>query len=284
MDGRDDVPSSYSAGASEGRIVDLAAPGRSVASLRAVGSSSDDANGAGRVGSQLVRGSGTSQASAVVSGAAALLLQARPELTPDQVKQLLVSTAAKPEEADRPLVGAGYLRIDKALQAKVAWVVQPWAQATGTGTLDGARGSVRVVRDGVALEGEMDVFGRDWSGAKWSADSWSGAKWSGAKWSGAKWSADAWSGAKWSGAKWSADSWAGTAWSGARWSSEFWSGAKWSGAKWSGDSFTGAKWSGAKWSSGGWFGAGWGDGPSLTPTVGADTVTPEAAALAAAAG
>ena len=47
----------------------------------------------GDVSGRLFRGSGTSQAAAVVSGAAALLLQAYPQLTPDQVKAALVSTA-----------------------------------------------------------------------------------------------------------------------------------------------------------------------------------------------
>ena len=40
-----------------------------------------------------LRGVGTSQAAAVVAGAAAVLLEQRPELTPDQVKYLLTSTA-----------------------------------------------------------------------------------------------------------------------------------------------------------------------------------------------
>ena len=74
VDGREDVPSSYSEGSSTGRGVDLSAPGRSIASVRNVGATSDAANTAGRVGDSLVRGSGTSQAAAVVSGAAALLL------------------------------------------------------------------------------------------------------------------------------------------------------------------------------------------------------------------
>ena len=47
----------------------------------------------GRVGDRYFKGSGTSQATAVVSGAVALLLSARPRLKPDQVKALLTGTA-----------------------------------------------------------------------------------------------------------------------------------------------------------------------------------------------
>ena len=79
------------------RHVDLVAPGRSIVSLRDPGSYVDPttrrawsrATPTGR----LFRGSGTSQAAAVVSGAVALLLQAYPNLTPDQVKYLLTQRA-----------------------------------------------------------------------------------------------------------------------------------------------------------------------------------------------
>jgi len=270
VDGKESVPSAYSNGTLDGRTVDLAAPGRSIVSLRNPGSSSDDVNAGGRTGDELVRASGTSQAAAVTSGAAALLLSARPELAPDQVKRVLMRSAA-PAGEDSDLVGAGYLRVDRAVKEDVGPAAQTWQPSDGSGSMDGARGSVRVALDGLVLEGDLDVFGRSWSGAKWSEDAWSGAKWS----------AGAWAGAKWSGAKWSADMWSGTSWSGAKWSADFWSGAKWSGAKWSADTWTGAKWSGAKWSAGGWFGAGWDDGPAGSPDVGAEPVTPEAATLAA---
>ena len=230
---------------------------------------SDEVNAGGRTGDALVRASGTSQAAAVTSGAAALLLSARPDLTPDQVKQVLMQSADSAEE-ESDLVGAGYLRVDRAVKKDVGAAVQSWQPSDGSGSMDGARGSVRVALDGLVLEGDLDVFGRSWAGAKWSEDSWSGAKWS----------AGAWTGAKWSGAKWSTDLWSGTSWTGAKWSSDFWSGAKWSGAKWSADTWSGAKWSGAKWSAGGWFGAGWDDGPSVDAGVGAEPVTPEAEVLA----
>ena len=102
VNGKESVPSSYSNGTLDGRAVDLAAPGRSIVSLRNPGSSSDEVNAGGRTGDTLVRASGTSQAAAVTSGAAALLLSARPELTPDQVKQVLMQSADSAERGVRP--------------------------------------------------------------------------------------------------------------------------------------------------------------------------------------
>ena len=72
----------------------MVAPGRSIVSLRAPGSLIDQAFPGGRVGDRLFRGSGTSQAAAVTSGAVALLLQQYPNLTPDQVKAALVASAS----------------------------------------------------------------------------------------------------------------------------------------------------------------------------------------------
>ena len=79
--------------------VDLVAPGRSIVSLRNPGSFADLAGATPVAGATMVRGSGTSQAAAVVSGAVALLLEARPDLTPDQVKYLLMATAKEAKDA-----------------------------------------------------------------------------------------------------------------------------------------------------------------------------------------
>ena len=54
-------------------------------------------------------------------------------------------------------------------------VLQTWEQSTGTGSLDGARGSQRLVHDGVVLDGERDIFGNPWDGV--SGRSWSNAEW-----------------------------------------------------------------------------------------------------------
>src|SRR3989475_8989246 len=75
---------------------DLVAPGRRIVSIRVPGSALDtlfpERVVVARNGSTYFRLTGTSMATAVVSGAAALLLARRPDLSPDQVKALLVGT------------------------------------------------------------------------------------------------------------------------------------------------------------------------------------------------
>ena len=255
-DFNDDTIPEWSARGDGVRNPDLVAPGKSVQSLRNPGSYIDENHGAtGRINTRFFNGTGTSQSAAVVSGAAALLLSQRPEMTPDQVKALLKRSATPLPAADAQAQGSGALDLKAA--AKMATptdATQNYPLAQGTGSLEAARGSVHVdspeyevceeatdpeaapechmQRD--TLQGEMDAHGASWSGASWSGASWSGASWSGGDWNGASWSGASWSGASWSGASWSGASWSGASWSGASWSGASWSGASWSGASWSG--------------------------------------------------
>jgi serine protease AprX len=194
----DDTVTDFSSRGDAARRVDLVAPGRSIVSLRDPGSYVDEMYPDARVGARYTKGSGTSQAAAVVSGAVALLLQRRPGLTPDQVKGLLTGTAAHLPHADEAGRGAGGLDVYRASRTVRPTFRQTWAPSTGLGSLEAARGSVHVALDGVALTGEQNP----WSGLSWSGLSWSGLSWSGLSWSGLSWSGLSWSGLSWSGEVW----------------------------------------------------------------------------------
>jgi serine protease AprX len=178
------------------RDPDVAAPGRSIESLRAPGSRADRLHPEGYVDGLRFKGTGSSQAAAVVAGAVALLLEARPSLTPDEVKSLLRSTA-HPLGHERRL-GRGLIDVAAAAVAPMPPdSAQPWAPSNGSGSLEASRGSRHVIVDGQVLVGEVT-----WTGTSWVGRSWNGAGWNGAGWNGA-----GWNGAGWNGAGWNGDSW-----------------------------------------------------------------------------
>jgi serine protease AprX len=187
----------------------------------------------------LFRGSGTSQAAAVVSGAAALLISQRPDLTPDQVKALLTGTASKVPGAGATAQGNGLINLAAASAAPTPTnATQHFKVSVGTGSLEAARGSVHVSVNGKKVTGEVDVRGHAFNSAQVAAGirdhtNWNGLSWSGLSWSGLSWSGLSWSGLSWSGLSWSGLSWSGLSWSGLSWSGLSWSGLSWSGLSWS---------------------------------------------------
>jgi serine protease AprX len=253
----DDFIADFTSCGNDSRTIDVAAPGRSILGLRAPGSLADEQYEDARVKGRLFKGTGTSQAAAVVSGSVALMLDQRPELTPDQVKELLVSTADYTKNTGSPCGRRKMVDLREILVTPTPSVVQNHPAASGLGSLEAARGSSRVADNGVELSGEQDIFGNAWNGASWSSAASAGLSWSGGDWNGAAWSGASWSGLSWSGLSWSGLSWSGLSWSGASWSSKSWSGASWSGLSWSGASWSGASWSGASWSGGSWSGHVW---------------------------
>jgi len=261
----DDVVTDFSNRGSLERTPDLVAPGRSIQSLRNPGSFIDEAYPTARVAAtdgsepRYFRGSGTSQSAAFVSGVVALLLQQRPDLTPDQVKALLTSTAEPLRDTDRRLQGAGVVDARDAVQARTPLAVQAFPVSTGVGSLEAARGGSHVAdpETGVELTGEQDIFGQPWDGRSWSEAAWEGRSWSGGTWNGSSWSGSSWSGRSWSGRSWSGSSWSGRSWSGRSWSDASWSGRSWSGRSWSGRSWSDVLWSGRSWSGRSWSDANW---------------------------
>ena len=268
----DDTVASFSAGGNLTRTPDVVAPGTHIESLRVPGSEIDAAYGSvATVGAppRFFKGSGTSQATAVVSGAAADILSAHPSWSPDQVKYALDNSATRLSGQPATLQGNGEINVGRALSTMTLPLLtkQLFVPSTGLGTLEGSRGSLHVTSSGVTLGGEQDIFGNAFnsatmaaaesSGASWAGGNWNGASWGGASWAGTNWQGASWGGASWAGTSWAAGSWQGASWGGASWGGASWGGASWGGASWAGALFSGASWGGASWGGASWGGASW---------------------------
>ena len=251
--GDDTVPSFAQRGTTT-RHVDVIAPGVHVLGLRVPGGSADLASPGARVGTRFFRGSGTSQAAAVVSGLAALYLQKYPAATPDQVKKALMTNATAPSYVKRVFTGLGVPDVNKAIGAPLPpSAAQAATGATGTGTIEGARGSSHVSDGYAALAGEVDIFGRPWDPAGWAQSSTNRTAWSGGTWRGSDWTTSVWSSSgSWDSHAWSADDWSSHAWSSHAWSSHAWSDATWDSHAWSDSTWASNAWSASGWSTAGW--------------------------------
>jgi len=260
---------SFTNAGNPGRYLDVLAPGVHVLGLDDPGSVVDSTYPTARVGSRFFRGSGTSQAAAVVSGAAALLAQAYPYATPDELKYLLTSSAASLRGVAQSSQGHGLIQVDQAI--KTSWatlqslaatavttratpgqlgtsvitqVAQPWTWSTGTGTLDASRGGSDLVdASGATLTGEKDVWGGTVSTATLANAEAAGTAWVGGAWNGeivvgagatpTLWDGSAATAADFTNMRWSNMRWSGTGWSNMRWADNGWDNMRWAGDGWS---------------------------------------------------
>lgn len=137
-----------------------------------------------RLPNGLYRGTGTSQATAVASGLAALLLAAHPEATPAQVKASLRCAATDlPSERD----GVGLVHATTTL----------CAGADGQ-ALDGS---------GDDLTGEAGFDASSWGASSWGASSWGASSWGASSWGASSWGASSWAASSWAASSWAASSW-----------------------------------------------------------------------------
>ena len=222
----DDTVASFSKRGNTGkgkRGPDIVAPGVSLVSLRAPGSYIDQTQKNGRVGDRFFKGSGTSQSAAVVSGAAALMLSQRPQLSPDQVRDVLRRTARSLHGVSDDAQGEG--AIDLAAAQDLANRMRPGRSAN-------SRDSYRSWGNSRRSHDDDDWAGDVSDGAYWNGVKWSGATWAGATWAGATWASDGWDGATWAGATWAGATWAGATWAGATWAGATWADADWASAGW----------------------------------------------------
>ena len=161
---------------------DLVAPGRNIVSLMGnagMGMASAYPNNVVRYNDGFYfRLSGTSAAAPMVAGAAALLLQDEPSLTPDQVKYRLMATANKGwggYQANK--AGAGYLDVYAAVYGN---------------TTQNANTGVQVSQ--LLQSGSQPVTSGSvsWNSVSWNSVSWNSVSWNSVSWNSVSWNSDYW--------------------------------------------------------------------------------------------
>ena len=187
----DDVVASFSAyGNTEDRIAkpDLVAPGTNIiAKIINQNMGIAAAHPANIVDRQYFRMSGTSMAAPMVSGAVALLLQDEPNLTPDQVKYRLTSTANKSWSGyNSSKAGAGYLDVYAAVNATSA-------QSANTGLLAST----------LLITGTAPIT----SSVSWNSVSWNSVSWNSVSWNSVSWNSVSWNSVSWNSVSWNSDYW-----------------------------------------------------------------------------
>jgi subtilisin family serine protease len=241
---------------------DLVAPGRRIVSIRVPGSALDtlfpDRVVTAHNGSTYLRLSGTSMSTPVVSGAVALLLERRPDLTPDQVKALLISTTQPYGQdsggtpSDPAADGSGLLDVFAAASAAggapsgggilpggLIGGIIPGGLPGGGGLLGGPPPAPPFVERANARLRPAAAFARTVFSVlyrrtplRWIDPTLGGIDWAHLTWDSVAWDSVAWDNYDWDSVAWDSVAWDSVAWDSIAWDSVAWDSIAWDSVAW----------------------------------------------------
>jgi serine protease AprX len=205
---------------------EVVAPGRKIVSVRVPGSTLDRQNPTHVEGPTTIRFSGSSESTAVAGGAAALLLQQRPELSPDETKALLVNSARPLAGISAASQGAGLLNVSRALAARTPQVSRPHVFP--------ADGLIRALlplmtERQVNGQGDGHQFGEGNQGIDADHVRWDHVRWDHVRWDHVRWDDVAWDHVRWDHVRWDHVRWDHVRWDHVRWDHVRWDHVRWDG-------------------------------------------------------
>ncbi|MPZ73080.1 MAG: S8 family serine peptidase [Nitriliruptorales bacterium] len=203
-----------------------------------------------RIGADLFRGSGTSMATALTAGVAALASSARPDLDGDALAAAL--------RASGPVLSAP--AVVAAAEAAPPGDIRDFKPAWETRGVPGAKGRHK----GHDIHADPNGIRR--GGIRWGGIRWGGIRWGGIRWADGEWAGIRWAGIRWAGAHWGDENWAPGTWGSIRWSERGWvgdetemsaQGIRWAGIRWADGEWAGIRWAGIRWAGIRWAGIRW---------------------------
>jgi serine protease AprX len=201
---------------------DLVAPGRRIVAPRVQGSSLDRAMPDHVVtatnGSTYFRLTGTSMATAVVSGEVALLLERQPGLTPDQVKAVLTGTSRPFGQTSGSAPPAGSVGAGLADAYAAVNSGSRGPANRGLRPADAAASSIYAAIYGQPLRWKNGLLG----GLLWNLLSWNNLAWDNLAWDNLAWDNIAWDNLAWDNLAWDNIAWDNLAWDNIAWDNIAW--------------------------------------------------------------
>jgi serine protease AprX len=202
---------------------DVIAPGKDIYSVLSSSSSwGDDYPDRCLRDCEYYRLSGTSMSAPMVTGAVALLLEAEPHLTPDQVKYRLMNTGGT-IYGDFPGADFAYLNVYDLIT---------------TSTTESANQDVvphmllakmALIAYWASENGDENI---DWSTVDWDAVNWDAIDWDAVDWDSVDWGAVNWGSVNWGSVNWGSVNWGSVNWGSVNWGSVNWGSVNWGSVNW----------------------------------------------------
>jgi serine protease AprX len=247
---------------------EMVGPGRRVVSIRVPGSTLDthlpDHVVTANNGSTYFRLTGTSMATAVVSGAAALILERQPNLSPEEVKKILV-TGVQPFGSTAVPAGAGAGLIDAYAAAN-----SPSRGPANRG-LRPADNAARTLYNAVYRQPmawkTLTMLGSNglpvtlpsliWTPEAWDNIAWDNIAWDNIAWDNIAWDNIAWDNIAWDNIAWDNIAWDNIAWDGSGWDNIAWDNIAWDNIAWDNIAWDNIAWDNIAWDNSGWNNIAW---------------------------
>ncbi len=191
---------------------DISAPGVDIISVMSKDSDWDSLYPERTVfNGQYFRISGTSMATPMVSGAVALLLQAEPDLTPDQVKYRIMHT----------FHWAGVIPVVDVYQM----LITPTTESANQDVIPHrVLAQMAMIAYWASAEGEENI---DWENVDWAAVNWNAVNWNAVNWNAVNWNAVNWNAVNWNAVNWNAVNWNAVNWNAVNWNAVNWNAVNW---------------------------------------------------------
>jgi serine protease AprX len=235
---------------------DLAAPGEHLVSLRAAGSTIDGQNPGAVVDDAYFKGTGTSMSAALTAGSAALLVAARPDLSADQAKAVLMGTAHPIPAGDWSSVGAGIVNAGDAVALGDAPQGLPEIPALGPTPPPFTPPGLEVDWYGDAAIGYR-WLARQWDARQWAARSWDARSWDARSWEARSWAARQWADQDWSARQWADEDFNARSWEARSWDARSWEARQWAARSWEARQWAARSWDARSWDARSWAGQDW---------------------------